>query len=122
VPGIVRPLASAFHHVITTAAPGPRALDPELLADRCRALGVEAEAAGSPTAALHAARDLAGPDGLVVACGSLTLVAALLAGGRRPTGSAAPLWSGTDAASGQAPPGGGVGQAPPEASGGRRGS
>ncbi|CAA9555504.1 MAG: Dihydrofolate synthase @ Folylpolyglutamate synthase [uncultured Thermoleophilia bacterium] len=131
VTGIVHPLASAFDHVITTAAPGPRALDPELLADRCRGLGLRAEAAGSPEAALLAARELAGPDGLVVACGSLTLVAALLG---RPADHLAPPDAGQGPASSQGvgarrgftseqpPSDDGAGPPPSQESGGRLGS
>jgi dihydrofolate synthase/folylpolyglutamate synthase len=68
---------------VCTAAPTPRALPPATLASLAAQLGGEAEIVPEPAAALARARALAGPDGAVVATGSIYLVADLLAGGRR---------------------------------------
>jgi dihydrofolate synthase/folylpolyglutamate synthase len=63
-------------HVVFTAAAsaGTRALSPDALAE---AWGGPAERVPSATEALAAARRLAGPDGWVVVCGSLSLVGEL---------------------------------------------
>jgi dihydrofolate synthase/folylpolyglutamate synthase len=63
---------------------GPRALPAGALADIYRAHGVPAEAWPEPGEALEKARQAAGADGVVVACGSLYLVGELLklTGGR----------------------------------------
>jgi dihydrofolate synthase/folylpolyglutamate synthase len=78
----LRPLCDAF---VCTAAPNPRALPPATLASLAQQLGAEAEIVPEPRAALERARDLAGPDGAVIATGSIYLVAELLSepGSRR---------------------------------------
>jgi dihydrofolate synthase / folylpolyglutamate synthase len=68
---------------VCTAAPTPRALPPATLASLAAQLGGTAEIVPAPAAALARARDLAGPDGAVVATGSIYLVADLLSGGQR---------------------------------------
>jgi len=68
---------------VCTAAPTPRALPPATLASLAAQLGGEAEVVPSPSAALARARELAGPDGAVIATGSIYLVADLVSGGRR---------------------------------------
>jgi len=71
-------LASCAASVVATQVEGPRALPAGELADVYRARGVRTEAYPEPGEALKAARDAAGPDGVVVACGSLYLVGELM--------------------------------------------
>jgi dihydrofolate synthase/folylpolyglutamate synthase len=70
---------------VCAAAPNPRALPPATLASLAQQLGAAAEIVPEPRAALERARELAGPDGAVVATGSIYLVADLLSapGARR---------------------------------------
>jgi dihydrofolate synthase/folylpolyglutamate synthase len=70
---------------VCTAAPNPRALPPATLASLAEQLGATAEIVREPRAALDRARALAGPDGAVVATGSIYLVADLVSepGARR---------------------------------------
>jgi dihydrofolate synthase/folylpolyglutamate synthase len=70
---------------VCTAAPNPRALPPATLASLAQQLGAAAEIVPEPHAALARARELAGPDGAVVATGSIYLVADLVSqpGARR---------------------------------------
>jgi dihydrofolate synthase/folylpolyglutamate synthase len=63
---------------VCTAAPNPRALSPATLASLAQQLGAEAEIVPEPRAALARAQELAGPDGAVIATGSIYLVADLL--------------------------------------------
>lgn len=74
--------------VVFTRSHNPRAADPAELAARFAALGGRgAEPAADVPAAMKAAARQAGPDGLVVVCGSLYLageVRGLLAAGRAP--------------------------------------
>ena len=76
----LRPRCARF---VCTAAPTPRALPPATLASLAAQLGGEAEVVPDPHAALARARALAGPDGAVVATGSIYLVAELVSAGRR---------------------------------------
>jgi dihydrofolate synthase/folylpolyglutamate synthase len=77
------PLCAA---VVTTRAATPRALPPATLASLCRQLGFAGpvEIVGEARAALERARELAGPDGVALATGSIYLIADLL----RPAGAA----------------------------------
>jgi dihydrofolate synthase/folylpolyglutamate synthase len=70
---------------VCTAAPNPRALPPATLASLAQQLGAAAEIVPEPRAALERARELAGPDGAVIATGSIYLVADLVSepGSRR---------------------------------------
>jgi dihydrofolate synthase / folylpolyglutamate synthase len=70
---------------VCTAAPNPRALPPATLASLAHQLGAAAEIVPGPRAALDRARELAGPDGAVIATGSIYLVADLVSepGARR---------------------------------------
>ena len=70
---------------VCTAAPSPRALSPATLASLVAQLGATAEIVPEPRAALARARELAGPDGAVVATGSIYLIADLVSapGSRR---------------------------------------
>ena len=63
---------------VCTSAPTPRALSPATLASLVAQLGASAEIVPEPHAALARGRELAGPDGAVVATGSIYLVADLV--------------------------------------------
>ena len=70
---------------VCTAAPNPRALPPATLASLAQQLGAAAEIVREPRAALGRAREIAGPDGAVIATGSIYLIADLVSqpGSRR---------------------------------------
>jgi dihydrofolate synthase/folylpolyglutamate synthase len=72
--------------VVTTRAQSPRALPPATLASLCRQHGFTGtvEIVGEARAALQRARQMAGPDGVALATGSIYLIADLL----RPAGAA----------------------------------
>jgi dihydrofolate synthase/folylpolyglutamate synthase len=76
------PRCSTF---VFTAAPNPRALPPATLLSLAQQLGASGEIVPGPRAALTRAQELAGPDGAVVVCGSIYLVADLVSvpGSRR---------------------------------------
>ena len=76
-------LAPLLDRLVTTRTTNPRALDPEVLAGLT---STPAEVVAVPPAALTRARALAGPDGAVLATGSIHLIADLVA----PEGSRAP--------------------------------
>ena len=63
---------------VCAAAPSPRALSPATLASLVAQLGAAAEIVPEPHAALARAREIAGPDGAVVATGSIYLIADLV--------------------------------------------
>jgi dihydrofolate synthase / folylpolyglutamate synthase len=63
---------------VCTAAPTPRALPAATLASLAEQLGGTAEIVPDPRAAVARAQEIAGPDGAVVATGSIYLVAELL--------------------------------------------
>ena len=79
VQGLVSPLLPHVGTVVATAPNVHRALPPGELAARIAEVGGRVESAATPEAALHRARVLAGPQGLVVVAGSLYLVGAILA-------------------------------------------
>jgi dihydrofolate synthase/folylpolyglutamate synthase len=85
--GMLRPLLGRLAGLVVTASANPRALPPATLASLAAQLGGpggEVEIVPDPHVALARARELAGPDGAVVATGSIYLVADLLSpGGRR---------------------------------------
>ena len=66
-------------HVITTQAVHPRALEPEALAELARPAGVPVETASTVEAALEKALATASPDEVVLATGSLFVVAEVTA-------------------------------------------
>ena len=69
---------------VCTAAPSPRALPAATLASLVEQLGAAAEIVPSPRAAVARAREIAGPEGAVVATGSIYLIADLVSDpGRR---------------------------------------
>jgi dihydrofolate synthase / folylpolyglutamate synthase len=69
--GALRPL---FDQAIATGLPVARARAPQEVARAAEDLGFEALVVDDPGAALERAEALAGPEGLVVVCGSLYLV------------------------------------------------
>ena len=75
VAGVVGELARLAPEVVVTASRSERASDPALLADVWRAHGVDARPVEDPAEALETARSLAGPRGLVLATGSLSVAA-----------------------------------------------
>jgi dihydrofolate synthase/folylpolyglutamate synthase len=78
-------LMERCRRVVCTAAPSPRALPPATLASLVAQLGGEAEIVPEPRGALARARELAGPEGAVIATGSIYLIAELVSapGARR---------------------------------------
>ena len=81
--GMLGPLLAACDGAVFTSSRNPRALPPPTLQSLAGQLGgPESEVLGDPRAALDRARTLAGPDGLVLATGSIYLIADLL----RPAG------------------------------------
>jgi dihydrofolate synthase/folylpolyglutamate synthase len=84
--GMLRALLPSSDAIVFTSSQNPRALPPPTLQSLAGQLdGPPSELARDPRAALERARQLAGPGGVVLATGSIYLVADLLApaGGRR---------------------------------------
>ena len=78
--GMLRVLLPYCEHVVFTRSHNPRSLPPATLASLCEQLGgPECELEGEPRHALARARELAGAGGVVLATGSIYLVADLLA-------------------------------------------
>jgi dihydrofolate synthase / folylpolyglutamate synthase len=74
--------------VVLTSSQNPRALPPGTLQSLTRQLhGPPAEIVSDPNRAVARARELAGPDGVVIVTGSIYLIADMLAGGRRENAS-----------------------------------
>ena len=85
---MLRELAPLCDELVFTAAANPRALPPATLLSLCRQLGgPPARVVAGPHAALAAARELAGPDGVALATGTLYLLADLLREPDAPRGS-----------------------------------
>ena len=82
---MLRALLERCTRLICTAAPSPRALPPATLASLAGQLGGAAEIVPDPRAAVARAQALAGPEGAVIVCGSIYLVAELVSapGARR---------------------------------------
>jgi len=79
IDGMVRVLADDEVPVVFTRTDNPRAADPAELADVLRSAGGTVLGAwADPVEALRSSRDSAGPQGVVVVCGSLYLVGAVL--------------------------------------------
>lgn len=72
--GMMDALATVADVVVGTRSSHPRAVSAATLAALAGERGVEAEAVEDPLAAVAAAREAAGPEGAVVACGSLYLI------------------------------------------------
>jgi dihydrofolate synthase / folylpolyglutamate synthase len=77
--GMLRALLPACRAVVFTSNPNPRALPPATLESLARQLDFagETEVVGDPERALERARAIAGPGGVVLATGSIYLVAGL---------------------------------------------
>jgi dihydrofolate synthase/folylpolyglutamate synthase len=84
--GMLTQLLPLCDGVVTTRAQSPRALPPATLASLCHQHGFTGpvEIVGDARAALRKAREMAGPDGVALATGSIYLIADLL----RPAGAA----------------------------------
>ena len=81
--GMLAALLPACDAIVLTSSQNPRSLPPPTLQSLARQLGgPPAEIVADPRRALARARELAGPGGVVIATGSLYLVADLLATGR----------------------------------------
>jgi dihydrofolate synthase/folylpolyglutamate synthase len=77
---MLRTLAPELDAVVLTASRNPRALPPPTLASLLgQEAGLPSEIVREPRAALRVAQQLAGEDGLVLATGSIYLIADLLA-------------------------------------------
>jgi dihydrofolate synthase / folylpolyglutamate synthase len=81
VDGVCEALAPVLDRAVATRSTSSRALPESALAERLAAAGVPSEALLPPAAAVARARDLAGPAGAVLVCGSLSLLADLLGSG-----------------------------------------
>jgi dihydrofolate synthase / folylpolyglutamate synthase len=84
--GMLATLGGVCDALVFTSSQNPRALPPPTLQSLARQLsGPPSEVVGDPRAAVERARELAGPRGVVLATGSIYLVAELLApaGARR---------------------------------------
>ena len=69
-------MTAGVRTVVACAPDSPRAMPPEVVAEAAAALGMQVTTAGSPELAVQLAVGRAGPDDLVVVCGSLYVVAA----------------------------------------------
>ena len=79
-PGMLAKLVPVCDALVLTSSQNPRALPPPTLQSLAGQLGcTSAESVRDPLPALARARELAGPDGVVLATGSIYLVADLLA-------------------------------------------
>jgi dihydrofolate synthase/folylpolyglutamate synthase len=85
--GMLRRLLAHSAAIVCTACTSPRALPAATLASLAGQLGGEAIVEGDPHRALRRARELAGPDGVVLATGSIYLIADLLRPEGAPGGS-----------------------------------
>jgi dihydrofolate synthase/folylpolyglutamate synthase len=75
---MLRALLPRCPRFVCTAAPSPRALSPATLASLVEQLGAHAEIVPAPRAAVARAQELAGPEGAVIATGSIYLIAELV--------------------------------------------
>jgi dihydrofolate synthase/folylpolyglutamate synthase len=81
--GMLAALGDSVDELVLTHAGNPRALSPgTLLSLTHQVHGPRGEIVSDPRQALRRARELAGPDGVVIATGALKLVGDLLAGDR----------------------------------------
>jgi dihydrofolate synthase / folylpolyglutamate synthase len=77
--GMLRALLPRLHHVVFTRSANPRSLPPATLESLASKLGgPPSERLADPHRALERARELAGPDGAVLAAGSIYLIADLV--------------------------------------------
>jgi len=75
---MLRALLPRCPRFVCTAAPSSRALSPATLASLVEQLGARAEIVPAPRAAVARAQELAGPEGAVIATGSIYLIAELV--------------------------------------------
>jgi dihydrofolate synthase / folylpolyglutamate synthase len=75
---MLRALLPRCSRFVCTAAPSPRALSPATLASLVEQLGASAEIVPAPRAAVARAQEIAGPEGAVIATGSIYLIAELV--------------------------------------------
>jgi dihydrofolate synthase/folylpolyglutamate synthase len=75
---MLRALLPRCERFVCTAAPSPRALSPATLASLVEQLGASAEIVPAPRDAILRAQELAGPEGAVIATGSIYLIAELV--------------------------------------------
>jgi dihydrofolate synthase/folylpolyglutamate synthase len=79
--GMLAALGESVDELVLTHADNPRALSPGTLLSLARQVhGPHGEIVSDPRGAVRRARELAGPDGVVIATGALKLVGDLLAG------------------------------------------
>ncbi len=91
-PAMLAQLVPACAALVLTSSQNPRALPPPTLQSLAGQLGApHAEAVRDPRAALHRARELAGADGVVLATGSIYLVADLVSDARALSGRRASM-------------------------------
>jgi dihydrofolate synthase/folylpolyglutamate synthase len=77
--GMLRALLPRLDRVVFTRSSNPRSLSPATLESLFSKLdGPPSETVGDPRAALERGRELAGPDGAVLATGSIYLIADLV--------------------------------------------
>jgi dihydrofolate synthase/folylpolyglutamate synthase len=77
--GMLRELDSTADRIVFTRSSHPRSLTPATLMTLCEQLGgPPAEVVGDAHAAVERARELAGPEGAVLATGSIYLIAELV--------------------------------------------
>ena len=82
--GMLSALGESIDELVLTHAGNPRALSPGTLLSLARQVhGPHGEIVSHPRQAMARARELAGPDGVVIATGALKLVGDLLAGDER---------------------------------------
>jgi len=79
IPGSLAALTGVANHVVGTTSGSPRAAAPPQIAAAADAAGLASSSEPTHTAALAAAREIAGPDGAVIVTGSLYLCGAVLA-------------------------------------------
>lgn len=79
--GVLEVLARRCRAVVATATGNPRALDPQELGRAATAAGLDVYVEAQPRAAVERARELAGPDGVVLVTGTTSLARELRAPG-----------------------------------------
>ncbi|MBN1668998.1 MAG: bifunctional folylpolyglutamate synthase/dihydrofolate synthase [Anaerolineales bacterium] len=75
ITGMLAALQARLSVVVTTQSGHPRAMDPDQLAELVRDFGLQVESRPDAAAALDRARQLAGPEGLLLVTGSVFVVA-----------------------------------------------
>lgn len=73
-PGMLAPLRDRVAHVVTTASRNPRVTPAAELGRAVHGEGMDVDVVEHPEDAVARAREIAGPDGIVIVCGSLYLL------------------------------------------------